>query len=330
MNPNSSEINRITKESIAIAAESLLRDNQPLTVVNICSRAGVSRNAYYRNFKTIDDILIFSMRWKWSAYVDKNKIDGVGRDHLGPYLIRFFYEQQDFIRVLNKHDQIQLIEKLFLPLYEENEAYRYYFYSTSYLIYGFIRAMVDNDFQDTPDDIEKTLLSFMTRRLDKDKIDVNSLYNMITRLLINKQLTITTMESMTSGYIASLITDTEGSSAVMKGAFVTYSNEVKVLQGVPEEIIDSYGVYSKETAIAMAKACKQAYGANIGLGVTGTTGNVDPNNKDSIPGEVYFAIVFKDEVITDRFEMPALENRKAYKRYAAAYIGTKLLEKLEK
>ena len=56
-------------------------------------------------------------------------------------------------------------------------------------------------------------------------------YRKLTRLLISKGLTITTMESATSGQIASLITDTEGSSAVLKGAFVTYCNEAKIMQG---------------------------------------------------------------------------------------------------
>ena len=75
-----------------------------------------------------------------------------------------------------------------------------------------------------------------------------------------------------------LITDTEGSSAVLKGAFVTYCNEAKIMQGVPAEIIDRYTVYSNETAGAMAQACRKAYNANIGIGVTGTMGNVDPAN----------------------------------------------------
>ena len=53
-------------------------------------------------------------------------------------------------------------------------------------------------------------------------------------------MTITTMESATSGQIASLITDTEGSSAILKGAFITYCNEAKIMQGVPAEILDKY------------------------------------------------------------------------------------------
>ena len=83
--------------------------------------------------------------------------------------------------------------------------------------------------------------------------DIRNDYRKLTKLLIEKNLTITTMESATSGQIASLITDTEGSSAVLKGAFVTYCNEAKIMQGVPAEVLDTYTVYSKETAEAMAR-----------------------------------------------------------------------------
>jgi nicotinamide mononucleotide (NMN) deamidase PncC len=78
--------------------------------------------------------------------------------------------------------------------------------------------------------------------------DIRKDYHNLTKLLIEKNMTITTMESATSGQIASLITDTEGSSAILKGAFITYCNEAKIMQGVPAEILDKYTVYSKETA----------------------------------------------------------------------------------
>ena len=92
-------------------------------------------------------------------------------------------------------------------------------------------------------------------------------YRRLTGCLIDRKMTITTMESITCGQIASLITDTEGASAILKGAFVTYSNEAKIMQGVPEAVIETCGVYSKETARAMAEACKQAYRADIGIGI---------------------------------------------------------------
>ena len=127
--------------------------------------------------------------------------------------------------------------------------------------------------------------------MDYNEKTIREHYRGLTKLLIEKNLTITTMESATSGQIASLITDTEGSSAILKGAFITYCNEAKIQQGVPAEILDRFTVYSRETAEAMASACMRAYGADIGIGVTGTMGNVDPANPEaSKPGQVYFAI----------------------------------------
>ena len=54
-----------------------------------------------------------------------------------------------------------------------------------------------------------------------DETEIRENYRGLTKFLIREHLTITTMESATSGQIASLITDTECSSAVVKGAFVT-------------------------------------------------------------------------------------------------------------
>ena len=154
-------------------------------------------------------------------------------------------------------------------------------------------------------------------------------YEKLTLRLIERGLTITTMESCTSGQVASLITDTEGSSAVLKGAFVTYSNEAKIRQGVPEEIIRTYGVYSAETAAAMAAACRAAYGADIGVGVTGSFGNADPNNADSIPGEVYFAISTADSTETFHCTVPVQAARPAYKLYMADVIADRLIMKIQ-
>ena len=119
-------------------------------------------------------------------------------------------------------------------------------------------------------------------------------YSPIIKTLIDKNISISTMESCTAGLLASTITDTEGASSIMKGAFVTYSNEAKVLQGVPKETIDEFGVYSYETARDMSIACSKAYNSRIGIGITGTTGNIDENNPDSIQGEIYYCIKFDD------------------------------------
>lgn len=151
--------------------------------------------------------------------------------------------------------------------------------------------------------------------------NVRADYSRLTKKLIEKNLSISTMESATGGLIASLITDTEGSSAIIKGAFVTYSNEAKIKQGVPAEVIDKYSVYSLETAEAMAKACALAYGANIGIGVTGTMGNVDPANPEaSVPGNVYYAIYFNGEIASFHEQIETKETRLEYKMAVAGLI----------
>ena len=167
----------------------------------------------------------------------------------------------------------------------------------------------------------------MEKQYDENR--TREMYERITRTLIQKGLTITTMESATSGQIASLITDTEGSSAVLKGAFVTYCNEAKIMQGVPADVLEKYTVYSRETAAAMAKACRGTYGADIGIGVTGTMGNTDPANPDaSVPGQVYFAIDFQGKTESFFVELPMQPTRLAYKLAVSWEIGEMLEKRL--
>ena len=49
----------------------------------------------------------------------------------------------------------------------------------------------------------------------------------IIKKLIDTHTTVSTMESCTSGMIASTITDTEGASAIFPGGYVTYLNETE-------------------------------------------------------------------------------------------------------
>ncbi|WP_026519612.1 CinA family protein [Butyrivibrio sp. FCS006] len=154
--------------------------------------------------------------------------------------------------------------------------------------------------------------------------NVREKFRYITNTLIKEQLTITTMESCTSGLVASLLTDTEGASAVLKGAFITYSNEAKIKQNVPADVIERFGVYSKETAREMALAAKRAYGADIAIGVTGTMGNVDPANNDSTPGEVFFAIAHKEGTESFHISVPVQDSRYEYKLFVAGAIAEEI------
>lgn len=124
----------------------------------------------------------------------------------------------------------------------------------------------------------------------------------VVKLLKDNKLFITTVESCTGGGISNYITNVSGASEVIMGARVTYSNEEKIVLGVPKKIIDKYTVYSIETALAMANAgIKSSVKSDVAIGVTGSITRVDPANRGSYPGEVYIAVVFGSKVTSKKF-----------------------------
>lgn len=134
---------------------------------------------------------------------------------------------------------------------------------------------------------------------------MNELITLATTLverLKQAGLYITTVESCTGGGLSNCITNVSGASEVIKGARVTYSNEEKIALGVPAELIEEFGVYSIETAASMAiNGVQQAVRADIGVGITGSISRVDPANPESVPGEVYIAVVYGEKQQTEKF-----------------------------
>lgn len=95
----------------------------------------------------------------------------------------------------------------------------------------------------------------------------------IGRLLVIKGLTISIAESCTGGLVCSKITDVPGSSVYFVGGVIAYSNKVKMqMLGVTQEILNTHGAVSAQTAIEMAKGVRKMYGTDIGLSVTGIAG----------------------------------------------------------
>ena len=147
----------------------------------------------------------------------------------------------------------------------------------------------------------------------------------IVNNLKEKGLTVATMESCTGGGISSAITNVYGASAVLSESYVTYSNDAKIKQGVRESVIEKYSVYSYETAIEMAKAVKTQAGSDIGIGVTGQLGRIDPNNHVDKLNIAWFAIVNQnDEVYTKEIHVPDAE-RMEQKDYVIKCVARELI-----
>ena len=122
--------------------------------------------------------------------------------------------------------------------------------------------------------------------------------------LIDKNITIASMESCTGGGFANSITNIEGASDILKFSAVTYSNEYKIRMGVPEEIIDKYSVYSFEVSDSMALNISNFSHSDLGVGITGKLNRVDKNNPFGEDNVVFISIFDKRE---DKYSREKIE-----------------------
>lgn len=149
----------------------------------------------------------------------------------------------------------------------------------------------------------------------------------VVNLLIEKKMTIATMESCTGGFVASSITDIDGSSSVLKFSAVTYSNEYKIKMGVSKEVIDKYSVYSINVAREMAKKISVFANSDIGVGITGKINRVDENNLFGDDNKIYYAIYDKNSDKYYEYELIAInDTRLNNKKYIMENISKNLLE----
>ncbi len=109
-------------------------------------------------------------------------------------------------------------------------------------------------------------------------------------VLLQKKLTVTTVESCTGGGIAYAITAIPGSSGWFNEGFVTYSNQAKhKLVGVNEETINAHGAVSQETVEEMAQGARDRANASIAVSVSGIAGP-DGGTVDKPVGTVWMCI----------------------------------------
>jgi nicotinamide-nucleotide amidase len=121
-------------------------------------------------------------------------------------------------------------------------------------------------------------------------------------LLAAAGATLATAESLTGGRLAAAVTSVPGASASYVGGFVTYATELKrSLLGVPDDVVERYGVVSAECARAMAVGCRDATGATYALTTTGVAG---PDPQEGKPvGLVFVSVAGPDGVSAVTMEL---------------------------
>ncbi|MCX2485670.1 competence/damage-inducible protein A [Pedobacter sp. MR2016-24] len=112
-----------------------------------------------------------------------------------------------------------------------------------------------------------------------------------------RQLTLSTAESCTGGYIAHLITQHAGCSAVYDGGAVTYSYDLKQsVLGVSEETLNQFGAVSEQTVKEMALGAIAHFKTDYSVAVSGIAGP-DGGTEDKPVGTVWIAVATKNGVV---------------------------------
>ncbi|MCD8403432.1 competence/damage-inducible protein A [Tenacibaculum finnmarkense] len=145
--------------------------------------------------------------------------------------------------------------------------------------------------------ILNTLISDVIVGFDTDA----SIEKRVGDLLIAKNKTVSTAESLTGGKIGANLVSIAGSSAYFKGGFITYTAELKEqLLGVSKQTIQEFSVVSKQVAKEMAVGCLKKLKTDFAIAVTGNAGPTTDDTDKSV-GVVCIAIASKQGVEVHEF-----------------------------
>jgi len=105
-----------------------------------------------------------------------------------------------------------------------------------------------------------------------------------------------TAESCTGGLVSSCLTSIPGSSDVVEGGIVTYSNSAKeLLLGVPSDLLASCGAVSEEVVRVMAEGAIARTDASISVAITGVAGP-GGGSKNKPVGLVHFGVAGSNRI----------------------------------
>jgi PncC family amidohydrolase len=95
----------------------------------------------------------------------------------------------------------------------------------------------------------------------------------IAEPLLKKGLKLALAESCTGGLVGHRITNIPGSSEYYLGSVTAYAYAAKErLLGVNRDTLEKFGAVSQETVREMATGARSAFGADIGMSVSGIAG----------------------------------------------------------
>ncbi|HAF28462.1 MAG TPA: competence/damage-inducible protein A [Bacteroidales bacterium] len=131
---------------------------------------------------------------------------------------------------------------------------------------------------------------------DSEKIE-----EVLGKLLIKYNQTLSVAESCTGGNIAHLITSIPGSSEYFSGGVVTYSNKSKEnILSVNKSKIDHYGAVSKEVVEEMAEGVRNLFHTDFAIATSGIAGPSGGTEEKPV-GTTWIAVSNGKRVFSKKF-----------------------------
>ncbi len=131
----------------------------------------------------------------------------------------------------------------------------------------------------------------------------DELADVVGKLLVSKQATLSLAESCTGGYLASQFTQQAGCSAYFLGGVLAYANDVKMNQlGVSAQILNDEGAVSEACIRAMATGVRELNGSEYALATSGIAGP-DGGTSEKPVGTIWIALAHPTGVITRKLTL---------------------------
>jgi len=135
-----------------------------------------------------------------------------------------------------------------------------------------------------------------------------------------RKLTLSTAESCTGGYIAHLLTQHAGSSAVFAGGAVAYSYDLKEsILGVKHQTLTNFGAVSEQTVKEMAQGAIVHFKTDYAIAVSGIAGP-DGGMPGKPVGTVWIAIASQHQVVAKLFTFGNKRIQNIERSATAAFI----------
>jgi nicotinamide-nucleotide amidase len=149
--------------------------------------------------------------------------------------------------------------------------------------------------------------------------------NNITLKLHSKKLKVAFAESCTAGMLASEFVKARGTSDILVGSVVTYTQEAKQkLLSVKKNTIDLYTAESQQVTNEMVMGLHNSVKADICVAITGLCGPGATETPEKPVGTIFVSVFFQDKI--EEHRMVFKGNALAIRKKATEFIYQRLEE----